>query len=184
MHLIISYYIAVDDDDDFILTVVPVTGEQRVVPREVGPAAELGTVCDEHFLDGLIIVDDDARHGTHGHGVDGPVLVGQLGEPPERPVPVPVHDVHGPDDRERLRTAEHRVRFGRRWTTPPAALGVRDPQQNHRNQRNGTADGTRSSGHYPVHAVHSHSVPAANHRLSYMCECAPGVTTPPRLRRW
>jgi len=96
-----------------VLTVVTVASEQHVVPDEVGTPAELGPVGDEHLFDGRIVVDHDARHGAHGYGVDRPVPVGQLGEPPERMVPMPVHDVQRPDDRVRGRSDERWRRIGR-----------------------------------------------------------------------
>lgn len=89
-----------------VLTVVAVAVEQRVVPGEGEPAAELWSVGDEHLLDGRVAAHDRARSAAHAHHVHGPVPAGQLGEPVERPVPVPVHHVHGADDRVRVRAVE------------------------------------------------------------------------------
>lgn len=120
-----------------ILTVVAIAGEQHVVPDEIRAAAELGPVGDEHFFDGRIIVDDDARHGAHGHGVDRPVLASQLGKPSERLLVVPGKRVQRAEYRVCGRAVENglRGRTSASRRTPTAAHVVRDQRHEHQQQQ-------------------------------------------------
>lgn len=51
---------------------------------EVGSIAELGALTDEHFLDELEAVDDDARRVAQSQAVDIAVCFGKFGQALER----------------------------------------------------------------------------------------------------
>lgn len=63
-----------------LLTVVSVTPEEFVEPDEVGAAAEVWALADEHLLDQGEVVDDDAWDGAKSEAEDVAVDLGEGGE--------------------------------------------------------------------------------------------------------
>lgn len=92
-----------------VLTVVAVSAEEDVVADEVGPAAEVGALRDEHLLDEREAVDDDARRRAERDAEDVAVHLAQVRERLERHL-VTGEQVERADDRPAERTGRRAAR--------------------------------------------------------------------------
>lgn len=108
-----------------VLTVIPVSTEELVVPQKIGSTAEIPAFVDEDFLNQPEIIDNHTWRWAQVDPEDVPVNLTQGGEGLEGR-PVLAQKVQATDDGPRSRT---------RWTLGVLAVRSKPPQEDHDAQR-------------------------------------------------
>lgn len=93
------------------LTIVAIAAEENVVADKVGPSAKVGALGDEHLLDELETVDDDARRRTQGDAENVAIDFAELTESLERDL-VLAQQVERADDGPADRAGRRTPRLG------------------------------------------------------------------------
>lgn len=93
------------------LTIVAIAAEENVVADKVGPSAKVGALGDEHLLDELETVDDDARRRAQGDAENVAVDFAELTESLERDL-VLAQQVERADDGPADRAGRRTPRLG------------------------------------------------------------------------
>lgn len=116
-----------------LLTVVPIAAEELVEPDEVGPAAEVRALGDQHFLDELEVVDDHAVRAAQADAVDVAIDFAERGERFEGRV-VAAQEVQTPEDRQWSRSRRVRALL----------VGPREPPHDNQHTQGNESEHIRS----------------------------------------